>query len=128
MIYKKGQKVKTPLGMGEIVDIFTMEDKTISDYKVCIKNYKVWIKADDVEQYKSAHEKLLDLGFIEIDMSRYKDGLDFRKYVHNEKDLIIYFRLSKSDYSITKYEEAVFISSKLNEVCVQYLKEVEGNA
>lgn len=84
MTYEIGQKVETPLGVGEIIDIFTREDKTISECKVCIKSHSVWFGVDDLKPYKSGHDKLLSMGFEMI-----LDDEHFTIFEHQKLDYTI---------------------------------------
>ncbi len=118
MTYEIGQKVETPLGVGEVIDVFTREDKTISECKVCIKTYSVWFGVDDLKPYKTAHEKLIKMGFTAT--------LEFDKYpiYRNNFGLELSFNPIEKTYYLTKWEESTKVSLELSRILTQYLEEM----
>lgn len=111
MKYEIGQKVTTPLGDGEIIDVFTREDKTIKEYKVCINTYSVWVDVEDLKPYKTPHEKLLEMGY-ELD-----DRIDVKIYRH---DTLSYVRVY-DDNTISCFE----ITLELLHILTDYLEWLE---
>ena len=134
MTYEIGQKVETPLGVGGIIDVFTREDKTISECKVCIKTHSVWFGVDDLKPYKTAHDKLLSMGFEEKihdkTVEREIKRGDYKQYVNypivilidlNQKDFTTYTLYNGSKNNV---DDVSWVSLELSRILTQYLEEM----
>lgn len=118
MKYEIGQKVETPLGIGEVIDVFTREDKTISECKVCIKTHSVWFRVDDIKPYKSAHDRLIEMGY-NVQQTTVLNSSMFTIYGIDGASITIIERKGGSTYK-TKQE----VSLELSRILTQYLEEM----
>ena len=104
-MYKRGDKVETPLGIGKLSIV-------ASGVMVNIKGHEVVFRMDEIEPYKSPHDKLLALGFTflgkwtnggEYDDYRYKiDNVWFLQIFHNINGLTYYTYDGRSDLELSR--------------------------
>lgn len=128
------QQKETPLGVGEIIDVFTREDKTISECKACIKTHSVWFSVDNLKHYKTPHEKLLDMGFEEKihdkTVEREIKRGDYKQYVNYP--FVILIDLNRKEFTTyTLYngsknnaDDVSWVSLELSRILTQYLEEM----
>lgn len=124
MKYEIGQKVTTPLGVGEIIDVFTREDKTIKEYKVCINTYSAWVDVEDIKPYKTPHERLIEMDY------EYKEHKQGHRYIHKEDKDYIDIDLFRDcfyhfDFGSNKTPRPMGTSLKLARILTDYLELLE---
>ena len=115
MTYEIGQKVETPLGVGIIYTIQTIKEQVM--YKVEFEKTKLNFLASFVEEelkpYKTAHERLIEMGFTYI-----VDYYDYSLF-HNEKtNEEVYVYHNKT------YDANINITLELSRILTQYLEEM----
>ena len=118
MKYEIGQKVETPLGVGEIIDVFTREDKTISECKVCIKTHSVWFGVDDLKPYKSAHDKLIEMGLKLKIINNWGGGVFSHEWWNDDNERVVVFYVGEK--TTTVYEA----NNDIMRIIPQYLEEM----
>ena len=104
-MYKIGDKVETPLGVGKV-------SISATGYMVNIKGYQVVFEADVVTPYQSAHDKLLAMGY------EFNKRNDYVIYTHDELSRVTIYRdktYSCGDANLT-----------LSRILTAYLEELEG--
>ena len=109
-MYKIGDKVETPLGIGVVVGkrVAMRHDDII--FEVNIKNVKIDFRNTQVIAYKSAHEKLIEMGY-EI-----TKRTDYVFYRHDDLPRITIY--SDKTYSCSDTNLA------LSRILTQYLDEL----
>ena len=104
-MYKRGDKVETlDYGTGEIIRV-----NDDGAYHIHVKNAYVNLFDKEIKPYKSAHDKLIELGYVKT----HRDG--YVKY-DGEKIIIIY---DDKTYS------CVDTDLELSRILTQYLEELE---
>ena len=132
-MYKIGDKVETPLGIGVVVGkrVAMRHDDII--FEVNIKNVKIDFRNTQVIAYKSAHDKLIEMGWEEkihdtvvkyhVERGRYK------QYAKNYEVILI--DIEKRDF--TTYilyngdkgvSDVSWVSHELSRILTQYLEEI----
>ena len=108
-MYKVGDKVETPLGIGKV-------SISAHGYMVNIKGYEVVFNKDVIKPYITAHDKLLAMGF---------------RLKQNSKTKKVYSILQHS-IEIEKYEDewkyytnGIVIGLSLSRILTQLLEEME---
>lgn len=119
MTYEIGQQVETPLGVGEVIDVFTREDKTISEYRICFKNHSVRFGVDDLKPYKTGHDKLVEMG---LSLKIINDAWSLSVFSHewwsdDNRRIITFYTLDKL---VTVYEA----NHDIMRIIPQYLEEM----
>ena len=114
-MYKIGDKVETPLGIGKLVDISQNNE---TKFKVAYGTKTTWYAHDEITPYRTAHEKLIEMGWKlksklpnEIIYGIFEVRLTFRKY----EDGLWRFTLS----------ENLGVYKNFSYVLTQYLEELE---
>ena len=133
-MYKIGDKVETPLGVGVIKSLeeTIFEDEKgnpIYDYSVKLNNHydfytenkldKIIFLSYVIKPYKSAHDKLIELGY------RFWDNSNGLQYNKNHIEILI-------DKEEKKYKvywmvdfQAYDVDIELSRILTQYLEELE---
>ena len=127
MTYKIGQKVETPLGVGTV----TVIDKdlkwntliAVNIGKLSIDYIGLVFKESDITPYKSAHDKLVEMGFVIVE-----DNIAWVVYEYKKAEYVIRFcKGSKQVGVYHDYEDNAnyrYISLKLSRILTQYLEEM----
>lgn len=127
MTYEIGQKVTTPLGIGEIKKIENWSDGH-TQFVVYIKGIFVTLSSSQLKPYKTPHERLLELGY------EYQEHKQGHRYIHREnKDYIDVDLLRSSYYHFTfKHERHYRVSAlpsgttlELSRILTEYLEWLE---
>ena len=87
-MYKIGDKVETPLGIGILVDVSQNNE---TKYKVAHGTRTTWYAHDEIKPYRTAHEKLIELGYeeklydiavkYEVTSGRYKQYVKYNEVI-----------------------------------------------
>jgi len=108
-MYKIGDKVETPLGIGKLAD---RSQNNETKYKVMYGAKSTWYAHDEITPYRTAHEKLLALGF------QYAQREDYKRYIHDELG------------SLIVWDDKTFTTSdcdlEIARIMVQYLEELNN--
>jgi hypothetical protein len=133
-MYKIGDKVETPLGIGVIQSleetIFVDEkDNPIYDYAVKFENdydYYTEHKLDKiiflnhvVKPYRTAHDKLIEMGLKLKITKNYADGVFSHEWWNDNDDRVIVFYI---DEKVTTVYEG---NNEIMVIIPQYLEELE---
>lgn len=118
--FKIGDKVETPFGVGVVESIDCNKDFYI-EFK---NNSVIYFDVNDIQPCKSAHDKLLELGWVE------QKGLaeHIKMYAHEDYDtglLCINKDIKKWFYSLLTYTD-FFVDLELSKILTQYLEELEN--
>ena len=112
-MYKIGDKVETPYGIGIVKD-FGVSGFSFHWCKIAFSEYDVIsLNEDKVKPYRTAHEKLIEMGFVAT--------LELDKYLIYRMDgLELLFNIPAKTYV---YD--VDINLELSRILTQYLEELE---
>lgn len=131
-MYKIGDKVETPLGIGKLVDVSQNNE---TKYKVAHGTRTTWYAHDEIKPYRTAHEKLLELGYeeklydtaVEYEVS---NGV-YKQYVQYSKVILI--DTQQRDFTTYTFHKVsrgaigeLWVNSELARILTQYLEELEG--
>lgn len=130
-MYKIGDKVETPLGIGIVVGkrVAMRHDDII--FEVEIKGIKIDFRNTQVTPYQSAHEKLIELGY-EYSYKECGDELSDKWHTfYNKKRFItidvIVNNISGIGWYITFHDPFNCIANiELSRILTQYLEELEA--
>lgn len=115
-MYKVGDKVETPLGVGVIkwIDKASKnEDEGFDTIYVSIKHFpEIEFNERHIKPYRTAHEKLIEMGYEFEQLEGYKI------YRHIEKSIIGVYE--------DKTYCCVEVDLDLSRILTQYLEELEG--
>ena len=115
-MYKIGDKVETPLGIGKLADISQNNE---TKYKVMHGARSTWYAHDEITPYRTAHEKLIEMGYKRFNTSH---GVEYNK----EHCQIL---IDEQDKTYKVYwmvdDMAYWIDLELSRVLTQYLEELE---
>ena len=116
-MYKVGDKVETPLGIGKLADISQNNE---TKYKVMYGTRSTWYAHDEITPYRTAHDKLIEMGLRLKVTKNYADGV-FSHEWWNENDgrRVIMFYIEEK--VTTVYEG----NNEIMNVIPQYLEELE---
>ncbi len=123
--FKVGDKVITPLGVG----IVSVEEKFIFDLdewhiEVVVGekygfNRVLTFEVSDLKPYKTAHDKLIEMGYTHTILS--EDLTDD----YYEKDAFNYIWFSRTEKNYRLGE--VYVDIELSRILTQYLEELEND-
>lgn len=113
--YKEGDKVETPLGVGVIECIIKLP---FNEVLVRIDDRIHAFLEEQVEHYKTAHEKLLELGY------ELQEGSNIKVYVLFDRQGGIddIFKVNDTEKYILPYHE---VNLEIAKIMVQYLEELK---
>ena len=125
-MYKINDIVETRLGIGEVIAV-------TSDWvTVDILDYKVTMWHLDIKPYKSAHEKLIEMGYEEKihDVHVKSDG--YKQYANGSEVILIdvegreftTYTLYSGDRRVS---DVSWVNHKLSCILTQYLEELEND-
>ena len=116
-MYKIGDKVETNKGNGVVVNISGYEEQL---YIIEIKNIGKWgFHEQDLKPYRTAHEKLIELGLRLKVTKNYADGVFSHEWWNENNDRVIVFYIGEK--VTTVYEG----NNEIMNVIPQYLEEME---
>lgn len=126
--YKVGDKV---LYNGEVHTVIRVPDDRLTwkdvgyldkDYVVLDLHYNNAIHYTEIELYKTAHEKLLELGFT------FERKEHFIQYTHEKKDMRILVNTIMKKYGVFSLtnNNYRFVDLELSKILIQYLEELEN--
>jgi len=111
-MYKIGDKVETPLGVGIITEKRVAMRNSDIIYGVAVKGIFVNFRSKQIKPYSTPHEKLIEMGY------EFRDDGERHVFNHTEKpNIYFYFDGTASCVEITK-DIALIVA--------QYLEELEG--
>ena len=124
MTYEIGQKVETPLGVGEIVGVIEYPKGYGNTYRVDIKIKEEVINKmydfDELKPHKTAHEKLLSMGY------ECEDTYSGKQYTNTKEDEALPVRVDIDEISKYYYiPDNDCVNLELSRVLTQYLEEME---
>jgi len=118
-MYKLGDKVETPLGVGILSDISANNE---TKYKVMYGSRSTWYAHDEIKPYRTAHEKLIELGWE--DKGYVSDARRYEGY-----NMWVIFNVTNKTYTINKLVGIAIICPNiditLSRILTQYLEELE---
>lgn len=123
-MYKVGEKVETPFGIGIVVGkrVAMRHDDII--FEVEIKGIKIDFRNTQVTPYQSAHEKLIELGYERVDthyiLYKKNNGI----HIEIDSDLTLMVYKENDDFYYTS--SPVYINLQLSRILTQYLEELEA--
>ena len=133
-MYKIGDKVETPLGIGVIIGkrVAMQHDDII--FEVENKGIKVDFRNTHVTPYRTAHDKLIEMGYEEkIHDTAVKHDVEsgrYKQYAKNYEVILI----DIEDREFTTYtlyngskgvDDVSWVNHKLSRILTQYLEELE---
>ncbi len=123
MTYEIGQKVETPLGVGEIVGVIEYPKGYGNTYRVDIKIKEEVINKmydfDELKPYKTAHEKLLEMGY-ECDGT-----YDGKQYTNTKEDETLPVEINIDTHNKYYYiPNNDYVNLELSKILTQYLEEM----
>lgn len=121
--FKAGDKVETPFGVGIFygyIDGGFMSGSLRVDYEKVQTGAVYFWNEDDIKPYKTAHEKLIDLGYAHKQLS---EDLTDDYYYKGDFDYIWFSRTEKN-YTLGDY---VYVDIELSRILTQYLEELEND-
>jgi len=107
-MYKIGDKVETPLGVGKLVDISQNNE---TKFKVAYGTRTTWYAHDEITSYRTAHEKLIEMGYK---LTKYTDYVSYR---HKKMVGIVIYNDNTYSCNDTNLE--------LSYILTQYLEEMK---
>lgn len=113
-MYKIGDKVETPLGVGILSDISANNE---TKYKVMYGTRSTWYAHDEIKPYRTAHEKLIEMGYEYIQLSEDEDD-----HYYELNDEYIWFSISEKNYRMSG---GIEVDLELSRILTQYLEELE---
>lgn len=113
-MYKIGDKVETPYGVGVITVI-----RNDGMFFVKIKNQLVHCVYDELTPYRTAHEKLIEMEWEEQETTIKNN----RRY--DKGDNTIFIDIVKKTYEVYEGYDPYQIDLKLSRILTQYLEEIE---
>jgi len=133
-MYKIGDKVETPIGIGILSDISANNE---TKYKVMYGSRSTWYAHDEIKPYQSAHEKLIEMGWEvytdNINVIVYKKTIQHDVYRDDYIKVGVYKKEKK--YNGTVHYNDRFSSAyrhhsydfelDLSRILTQYLEEME---
>lgn len=131
MNYKIGDKVETPLGVG-VITYIDSDGEIDYDYWISIKETPpISFDKKYIQSYKSAHDKLLELGYIQKNdnhLITYEKKLYYTNKKHNERYFIIEISKVIKRYRVRDNDAfPVGIDLQLSKILTQYLEELEND-
>ena len=116
-MYKIGDKVQSPLGLGIVVE--EQKDMAIGSYIIylgkpyikCDYNYELVFNERELKPYKTAHEKLIEMGYDSIKRN------DNVFYIHDELPRVTIYNDKTYACNDTNLE--------LSYILTQYLEEMK---
>ena len=130
-MYKIGDKVETPLGVGQIynisdkeysdftVELFGYEKHIVTLCNVNVKGQSLLYKDTDLKPYRTAHDKLIEMGLRLKVTKNYADGVFSHEWWNENDDRVIVFYI---DEKVTTVYEG---NNEIMNVIPQYLEELE---
>ena len=114
-MYKIGDYVKSFIGIGCIED----EYKELNNHFIVnVKGNRYILSASELEKYKTAHEKLLEMGWKFSECTGCK--------LYQRKGGFVEFNIEQKTYTIyTLNNYDVNINLELSRILTQYLEELE---
>lgn len=129
MKYEVGQKVETPLGVGIIFEEEKF-DMDLGEWYIEVMigerfgfNRVIPFETVDLKPYKSAHDKLIDMGFEMV-----LDDEEFTIFEHQELDYTIRVDKIWKGIGIHHYNDDPnyrYIYLEISRILTQYLEELE---
>ena len=118
-MFKIGDKAETPLGIG-IFQTYSTFSKT--SY-IQLDKSEIRIDNEKVKPYKSAHDKLIELGFT-FEISELET---FIQYTHERRDMRIIINTIRKEYGVFHFTDFNYryIDIKLSKILLQRLEELE---
>lgn len=116
-MYKIGDKVETPFGVGRVDKVFD------SGLMVFLGGSKL-IPLKDVKPYQSAHDKLIEMGFVVVE-----DNVAWIAYEYKKAEYLI--RFCKGSKQVGVYHDIDtnanyrYFGIELSRILTQYLEELE---
>ncbi len=115
-MYKVGDKVETPLGIGKLVDISQNNE---TKYKVMYGTRSTWYAHDEITPYRTAHDKLIEMGLRLNITKNYAGGVFTHEWWDENNYRIIVFFI---DEKVTTVYEG---NNEIMQIIPQYLEELE---
>lgn len=132
-MYKIGDKVETPYGIGKIT--YISEYITQKGFHIQLKNGNVEFTANHLKPYTSAHDKLIVLGYEKTVNKTTVDYIKETKDTYRRYGNRITIHLKEKLYSGISFNDDLFnsqyhtsemaFSLKLSRILTQYLEELE---
>ena len=116
MTYEIGQKVETPLGVGNVVGYHEFYEIYSVDLLTNPEFTDQQFKEYHLKPYKTAHEKLIEMGYEYSQISEDKDD-----HYYNSSDGWVWFSISNKNYRVS---EDVYVDLELSKILTQYLEEM----
>lgn len=135
MNYKIGDKVETPLGVG-VITYIDSDGEIDYDYWISIKETPpISFDKKYIQSYKSAHDKLLELGFVKTESGSYEKKIISDTFIENTYTIKIDRkdkRIKTSYYYYNNFEsrgsyDAMWLDELLLKILTQYAKELEND-
>jgi hypothetical protein len=115
-VYKAGDKVETPHGTGWVKSYSEVYDMYIVDLKGAFKNQQY--KPYHLKPHKSAHDKLIEMGFKKNEDGHYQHDFDGDIRVMSETNMKT---METQKYLVPR----VHLTLELSRILTQYLEELE---
>lgn len=127
--FKVGDKVETPFGVGifhSYVDGGFMSGSFRVRYeKVQTGGVYFW-NEDDIKPYKTAHEKLIDLGWEFCEWSIKENFKQYEKYNEYSRTTMS-IRIFKNRHGIYYFlNNFTYVEKEFSKILTQYLEELEN--
>ena len=122
MTYEIGQKVETPLGVGEIVGVIEYPKGYGNTYRVDIKIKEEVINKmyefDELKPYKTAHEKLIEMGLHFKITNDYAGDIFSHEWWNDNNYRVLAFYVNEKETTVSEANHDIM------RIIPQYLEEM----
>src|SRR5690554_3245177 len=128
--FKAGDKVETPFGVGIFygyIDGGFMSGSLRVDYEKVQTGAVYFWNEDDIKPYKTAHEKLIDLGWEFCEWSIKENFKQYEKFDGISRRTMS-IRICKDRHGIYYFlNNFTYVEKELSKILTQYLVELEND-